>query len=227
MSFEQDFAGEYESGYEYEDIEISGGEYEEIGFDFGKAMRNMFGRLKRPTVRLPPPKKAAARPLPIKHPPVRSTVALRPVAQPIVLPQEQPYEEPYEEQDQEQPEAPYEETYDEASEYTSGDIVDSEDYQDVAIGFDFRWPKIKVKIPKEAMKLAMIVGPAVATVFPAAAPAIGAGLIILKALDSGDPQHIAQLVATKKAAAQGDPDAKNTLDTLRAAMAVRDAVRAA
>lgn len=80
---------------------------------------------------------------------------------------------------------------------------------------------------RKALKVARVAGPAIAVVYPPAAPFVAAGLALAKAAENGDGKAIAKIVAMKAAAKTGDPRATQALQALETAKAVRDSVRAA
>ena len=112
--------------------------------------------------------------------------------------------------------------------YELGDeIVSGYDYGDELVGWSLKPPKWARKGVNQLTKVAMVVGPLVATVYPPAAPFIAGGLVLLKAAQTGDVKAIATVAATSAAAASGDPKAQQALDYLQAARGVIENVQAA
>jgi len=93
-------------------------------------------------------------------------------------------------------------------------------YGDTVLGWHF-----SLKIPKKWRSLVHIVeavGAGIAVVFPAAAPAIGAGILVLNAAEKGDVKALASIDAIKAAAGNAVPGSAQALDVLKAAAVIKD-----
>lgn len=88
------------------------------------------------------------------------------------------------------------------------------------IGFDFG--NFFHNIVHDLKKVAQVVGPVIATVYPPAGPAIAGGIALLNAVDNGDQKAAQQVADTKAAAAAGDQKAQDTVTLLQTAKAVID-----
>lgn len=74
--------------------------------------------------------------------------------------------------------------------------------------------------------LVKAVGPAVATIYPPAAPLVAGATAILNKAQAGDPAAAASIAATQAAAASGDPKAAEAVALLKAAGALKSNVAA-
>lgn len=156
----------------------------------------------------------AAKPMPGRRGPHPARAAARAARAPAPPPEEMFEEEMEEEFEEEEFEEEMEETDDETSGY---------------VGVSLRKLNLKKALRKVDWKkvaaVAMKAGPIVATVFPAAAPFVAAGLILNKAAAEGDPKALAKIAEIKRGAAKGDPDAQASLAALQTSAVVQAKVQ--
>jgi hypothetical protein len=124
--------------------------------------------------------------------------------------------------------------FDDSTDYDDGEYYDESDDEYIEEGEIMegeavevgRW---KLKLSKKSLKklyaAAAKVGPIVATIYPPAAPAIGAAMLILKKANEGLPEAQNKILEIKAAAEKGDPTALQSAGLLAIAARVNDVAK--